>query len=53
MLEDDGTNPFGSPSDGGTAVIEPADWDTPEWHAEMEAKYGDARDKLPAIARTC
>jgi hypothetical protein len=52
MLEDDGTDPFGSPGDGGTRVIEP-DWDTPEWHAEMEAKYGDARDKLPAIARTC
>jgi hypothetical protein len=35
MLEDDGVSPFGALA----PKAEPSAWETPEWWAEMEAKY--------------
>ncbi len=40
MLEDDGISLFGAL----VPKFEPAEWDTPEWHAEMLAKYGNRHD---------
>jgi hypothetical protein len=37
-MDDDGVQHFGSH----TSPLEAAHWDTPDWRAEMEAKYADA-----------